>query len=86
MRRNLAIILTLLLLGLAVGMVLADDQDQITSRPWAGTVTGDAGPYTDAHWRTMYESMFYGGDNRGPLRNYWGEFLVQPTTPAAMTT
>lgn len=27
------------------------------SRPWAGTVTGDAGPYTAPHWWDVWQSM-----------------------------
>lgn len=31
------------------------------SRPWGGTIPGDAGPYSDSQWAEMYAVMF-GGD------------------------
>lgn len=41
-----------------------------TTRPWAGTTPGDAGPYTDAQWRQLYQHVIgWGGlrANVGPL-------------------
>jgi hypothetical protein len=46
------------------------------SRPWGGQATGDCGPYTDAQWRDVWETLFDGSGDRGPLLNWGGEFEV----------
>jgi hypothetical protein len=82
-----AVLLSLLAVAglLLVGVVLATgDREVLKSRPWAGTTTGDAGPYTDLQWRKMYASFFDGSGNRGPLRNWEDELAVAQTAPASM--
>lgn len=34
------------------------------SRPWNGTVTGDAGPYSDTDWQELYQAIIGFGANR----------------------
>jgi hypothetical protein len=47
------------------------------SRPWSGTVIGDAGPYTDQNWRDAWEQMLArGSPNLGVLRSSYSDFLA----------
>jgi hypothetical protein len=46
------------------------------SRPWGGQATGSCGPYTDGQWRDVWETLYDGSGNRGPLLNWGGEFEV----------
>lgn len=48
-----------------------------TSRPWNGTVTGDAGPYSDAQWQKLYQAII--GYGAGRANN--GVFLMSGTAP-----
>lgn len=48
-----------------------------SSRPWAGTTPGDAGPYTDAQWRALYQAIVGWGGNRANS----GVFLMSGTQP-----
>lgn len=48
-----------------------------TSRPWNGVVMGDAGPYSDAQWQTLYKAII--GFGAGRADN--GVFLMSGTTP-----
>lgn len=56
-----------------------------TSRPWAGTTTGDAGPYTDAQWRTNFQYIAQHGTeaNFGPLLDVLNELVVGATSPTS---
>lgn len=47
------------------------------SRPWNGTVTGDAGPYSDANWQQLYRAII----GFGAARNNNGVFLMSGTEP-----
>lgn len=47
------------------------------SRPWAGTVTGDAGPYSDADWQQLYQHII----GLGGLRANVGPFLGSGAQP-----
>lgn len=47
------------------------------SRPWNGTVTGDAGPYSDANWQQLYRAII----GYGAARNNNGVFLMSGTEP-----
>ncbi len=51
------------------------------SRPWTGTATGDAGPYTFDQWTDVWTSMFT-VDNviQGVLRGQGGELAVTGTS------
>jgi len=42
-----------------------------TSRPWNGTITGDAGPYSDANWQQLYRAII----GFGAARSNSGVFL-----------
>lgn len=48
-----------------------------TSRPWNGITIGDAGPYTDAQWQTLYRAIIGLGANRSNV----GIFLGSGTQP-----
>lgn len=48
-----------------------------TSRPWNGTVTGDAGPYSDTDWQALYQAIIGWGANRANS----GVFLSSGTPP-----
>lgn len=48
-----------------------------TSRPWSGTITGDAGPYTDAQWQKLYQAIIGYGAGRANS----GVFLMSGTAP-----
>lgn len=48
-----------------------------TSRPWNGTVTGDAGPYSDQDWQELYQYII----GWGGLRSNVGVFLSSGTQP-----
>lgn len=51
------------------------------SRVWAGTTTGDAGTYTDEHWRAIWASLFSKNQsNKGVLRGLRSELLVAGTS------
>jgi len=55
-----------------------------TSLPWGGTVTGDAGPYTDDQWSDTWRKLF--AKNRateGVFPDYGNE--LQVTNPAGTT-
>jgi len=55
-----------------------------TSLPWGGTVTGDAGPYTDDQWSDTWRQLFTRDSTlEGVLPNYLSELVV--TNPAAAT-
>lgn len=47
------------------------------SRPWNGTVTGDAGPYSDTDWQTLWQAIIGFGANRANS----GVFLMSGTEP-----
>lgn len=47
------------------------------SRPWNGTVTGDAGPYSDADWQQLYRYII----GLGGIRANTGVFLGSGTQP-----
>jgi hypothetical protein len=47
------------------------------SRPWNGTVTGDAGPYSDSDWQELYTGII--GYGAGRANN--GVFLSSGTVP-----
>lgn len=47
------------------------------SKPWNGTITGDAGPYSDANWQELYRYIIGLGGNR----NNVGVFLGSGTQP-----
>jgi hypothetical protein len=50
------------------------------SRPWGGTVTGDAGPYTDDHWSDMFRILFTQDRATQCVINTWrGELAVTGT-------
>lgn len=56
------------------------------SRPWSGTSTGDAGPYSDNQWaNTWMRSMGFGASsaNRGVVRNVDDELRVTAQSPAS---
>lgn len=47
------------------------------SRPWAGTVTGDAGPYSDQHWTDIWDALFAReGADVGVLQGVLSELAV----------
>lgn len=48
-----------------------------TSRPWNGTITGDAGPYSDANWQQLYRAII----GYGAARSNNGVFLMSGTEP-----
>lgn len=48
-----------------------------TSRPWQGTSPGDAGPYSAAHWQTIWQNII----GWGGLRANVGVFLGSGTQP-----
>lgn len=51
---------------------------------WAGTVTGDAGPYTDDAFSDMFVKLFQSDRTlQGPILDMLGELAV--TNPAALT-
>lgn len=47
------------------------------SRPWNGTIIGDAGPYSDADWQELYRAIIGWGGNRANN----GVFLSSGTQP-----
>lgn len=47
------------------------------SRPWTGTVTGDAGPYSDSNWREIWQHII----GWGGLRSNVGVFLSSGAQP-----
>lgn len=58
------------------------------SRPWDGTVLGDAGPYTADQWWEMYRSIFVDSsrwDTEGPIAGILKELRVIATTPPSMS-
>jgi len=59
-----------------------------TSRPWAGIVTGDSGPYSDAEWADTWASFF--GPvlaNQGVFRNQLNELnLTGAVTPISVNS
>lgn len=57
-----------------------------SSRPWTGTTTGDAGPYSSTNWRQVWsQAMAFAGDtaNYGPLRGVGSELAVTATSPVS---
>lgn len=55
-----------------------------SSLPWGGTVTGDAGPYTDDQWSDVWRKLFTRDRTvEGVLPDYLGELAV--TNPAGVT-
>lgn len=51
------------------------------SKPWGGTSTGDAGPYTDQVWRDIWRILFQTDDTvEGVIRNYLNELEVSGTS------
>lgn len=59
------------------------------SRPWNGTVTGDAGPYSDADWHELYRNIIGLGAKRADYGVFLGSgdqpnegLLVQEQSPA----
>jgi hypothetical protein len=59
-----------------------------TSLPWAGSATGDAGPYTDDQWTDMFRKLFLRDrDVEGVLAGYLNELEVTGTaSPVAVNT
>lgn len=60
-----------------------------TSRPWSGTVTGDAGPYTDDDWTDVWFRFFgaLADGDTGVLSNVLNELVVTgAATPLAVDT
>lgn len=59
-----------------------------TSRPWAGIVTGDSGPYSDTEWADTWNSLF--GPvlaNQGVFRNQLNELDLSGTvTPISVNS
>lgn len=56
------------------------------SRPWAGTSIGDAGPYSDTQWATMFMTMIGVGansPNRGIVGGVDNELRVTAQSPLA---
>lgn len=56
------------------------------SRPWSGTSTGDAGPYSDNQWATTWMNMIgFGADsiNRGVIRGVDNDLRVTAQSPAS---
>jgi len=56
------------------------DSQAIVSRPWGGLAS-----YTDLEWWEIWQSLFDGTQNRGPLLGYLNELEVSASSPAAMT-
>jgi hypothetical protein len=56
------------------------DSQAITSRPW-----GNLASYTDAEWWEVWQSLFDGSEDRGPLLKYLNGLEVSASSPAAMT-
>lgn len=55
-----------------------------TSLPWGGTVTGDAGPYTDDQWTDIWRKLFTRDRTlEGVLPDFLSELVV--TNPAGLT-
>lgn len=62
------------------------------SRPWNGTVTGDAGPYSDADWQELYQHIIGWGGRRSNVGVFLGSgaqpddgLRVQPASPPDTT-
>lgn len=54
------------------------------SLPWGGSVTGDAGPYTDDQWTDVWRQLFTRDRTlEGVLPDYLSELIV--TNPAGLT-
>ncbi len=54
------------------------------SLPWGGSITGDAGPYTDDQWSDVWRQLFTRDRTlEGVLPDYLNEFVV--TNPAGLT-
>jgi len=55
-----------------------------TSFPWAGTSTGDAGPYSDTEFANFVKGLVFDGANinYGIIRAFQNESEVAPTSPA----
>lgn len=56
------------------------------SRPFQGTTTGDAGPYSATQWRLIWaQAMAFSGTtaNYGPLRGVGNELAVTVTSPVS---
>jgi len=56
------------------------DSQAIVSRPWGGLAS-----YTDLEWWEIWQSLFDGTQNRGPLLGYLNKLEVSASSPAAMT-
>ncbi len=59
-----------------------------SSLPWAGTVTGDFGPYSDDQWSDIWRKLFtLDRTTQGVLRNYLNELAATGgTSPVAINT
>lgn len=58
------------------------------SRPWGGTVTGDAGPYSDDQWHNTWRSIIGSQDaNEGVFQDQLNELAVSGTaTPVSVAS
>jgi len=58
------------------------------SLPWSGTVTGDAGPYSDDNWSDMYRKLFTNDrTDEGVLKNYANQLeITGATSPISVNT
>jgi hypothetical protein len=58
------------------------------SLPWGGTITGDAGPYTDDEWTDVWRKLFQVDRTlQGVLKNYENELEVTGvTSPVSVDT
>ena len=59
-----------------------------SSLPWGGTVTGDAGPYTDDDWSDMFRKLFmFDRTTQGVLAGYANELIVTgASSPVSVDT
>src|SRR3990167_10954137 len=58
------------------------------SKPWAGIVTGDAGPYSDEDWSDIWRKLFQvDRTTEGVVRGYANQLAVSGTSsPIAVAT
>jgi hypothetical protein len=59
-----------------------------SSLPWAGTATGDAGPYSDDQWSDTWRKLFTSDRTKqGVIQGYGNELAVTGvTSPVAVNT
>ena len=59
-----------------------------TSIPWSGTITGDAGPYSDDNWSDIWRKLFTNDrTTEGVLPNYLNELeITGASTPISVNT